>query len=305
MKLMKRVIFMSALLAASQLKAANVFQNENTRLDVYGRAYLYFEDAANQEIGGRDSRFGFRTSTKVNEGLTVYANAEFRYAGDETANSTLQIRNTFVGIKGGFGDLLLGNFDSVYYRATTINLDFFNRRTNNFLVALGNGATASRADSIAFLSHDMNGLKVMAQVKHYAPTEEFVAQMAGIWKKDSLQVGLGLVVDNEDAVVGIDPLDEPLLGISVSWQMSQVLSLRAVYETRDDDDTIGLGLIYKYGQGEIYSTVGQDRNNDSYINFGVNYKFSKPMYLFAELGDGKPLNPTDDSVLTLGVRYDF
>lgn len=127
------------------------------------------------------------------------------------------------------------------------------------------------------------------------------------------------------------PAGEDLMGIFASYNFTPEFLVRAKYEevtdvnddlgsTSDPIESIaGLGATFDYGMGEIYGdyyrveTVGSGDDNRNQWVLGANYRFSEPMYVFAEVADFDADYDTDqsisdlndDTLTTLGVRYDF
>ena len=298
---------LTILLLAAPASAVNLYDDGDTAIDLYSRLYLMYENTDSGRITGNDSRVGLRASHRVTGDLSVFARAEFRYDASERARSDVfnDRRNTYVGLNSGIGRLTVGNFDSVYYQSVSHLFDMYE---NEGFVALGQGGTASRANSVAYSSPVLQGLQLHGQVRHYEETdtvsgdEEFVFQAAGTYTFQNLTLGAGAVIENEDA-----GRDETLYGFSASYKILDNLSLRVMYEhmkdAGDEDYHVALGAIYNYGAGDLYASVGQDPFDDTYFALGANYKFSKPMRVFAEYGNGDIIDP--DDVITVGLRYDF
>ena len=281
---------------------------DGINVNLYTRLYVFYEHDGDGRITGNDSRFGLRTSTPVTDTLSVFARAEFRFDASQRARQDVwnDRRNTYVGLDSPFGTVTLGNFDSVYYQVVSYIFDLYE---NEGFVALGNGSTASRANSAAYSSPSFEGFQLHGQIRHYeadntpSGDEELVFQVAGSYAIKNLTLALGAIIENEDAGFG-----ETLFGFSAAYKLMDNLSLRLMAEHLKDagenDYHAALGLIYKYGFGDIYASVGQDPDEETYFSLGTNYKFSKPMRLFAEYSNGDAINP-DDPVISIGMRYDF
>jgi predicted porin len=177
---------------------------------------------------------------------------------------------------------------------------------------MGKGQSGSRADSVAYLSHDYNGLSFMGQLRQYPKTlvndEQYVFQLAGQYRLPALTLGLGLV-DGNSKTPNPDT-QETLVGVSAVYQMSNVLTLSGLLENQKNRGSsrehLAVSVVYDYGQGEIYGSLGVDWNDEDYLGAGISWKFSKPMSVFAEYGRGDVMPAGNgNSVLTAGVRYDF
>ena len=320
-------ISLAIILGAGPAQAVTLYDDNDTKVDLYSRLYVFYANDGEGRISGNDSRVGLRASTRVHDNLSVFARAEFRYDASQRARGGIDIerdeqdditnvdsdsvfndrRNTYVGLKGGWGQLMAGNFDSVYYQSVSHLLDLYEHEG---FVALGNGSTASREDSVAYSSPNLHGFQLHGQVRHYeeehedtvSGDEEFVFQVAGTYTLHALTLGLGAVIENEDA-----GFDETLFGFSAEYKITEALSamlmLEHLKDAGEEDYHAAIGAAYNYGQGDLYASVGQDPDEETYFSVGANYKFSKPMRVFAEYCNGEGINP--DDVITVGFRYDF
>lgn len=311
-KTLKKVFLVIAVSVAivsgtGPVQAVTLFDDNGTKIDLYSRLYILYENTGDGRITGNDSRVGLRATTAVSDDLSVFARAEFRYDASQRERQSVfnDRRNTYVGVKTGLGQLMFGNFDSVYYQSVSHLFDFYE---NEGFVALGQGSTAARANSAAYSSPDLNGFKLHGQVRHYEEAdtasgdEELVFQLAGTYSINSLTFGAGAIVENEDA-----GRNETLIGFSAEYNIVKALSVRLMLEhmkdVGDEDYHAALAAVYNYGTGDVYASVGRDPFEETYFSLGANYKFSKPMRVFAEYCNGEGIDP--DDVITVGLRYDF
>ncbi len=86
------------------------------QVTVYGRAHVtvdQLDNGANSAINvsSNSSRLGFRANAQVQEGLTAFTQIEqeVRY---ENGTGNFASRDSFVGLRGGFGEIRLGFFDT-------------------------------------------------------------------------------------------------------------------------------------------------------------------------------------------------
>ncbi|SER68782.1 Outer membrane protein (porin) [Vreelandella subterranea] len=138
----------------------------------------------------------------------------------------------------------------------------------------------------------------------------------------------GAAYDNGQGAL---PAGEDLMGIFASYNFTPEFLVRAKYEEVTDvnsdlgsnssaiESIAGLGATFDYGMGDIYgdyyrvSTVGSEVDSRNQWVVGASYRFSEPMYVFAEVaefdadfsGDQQINELNDDTLTTLGVRYDF
>src|SRR5690554_2902532 len=166
-----------ALSTSAVAQAATVYDQDGTKVDIYGRINYMITSGGNQDLSpGADktsgsefqnngSRFGFRASHELNSDLSAFARMGFRFDADERNNDGIKdIRNSYLGLKSQqLGTLTIGNFDSVYFEAVSSLFDVYE---NDGFISLDSGSTSSRGDTVAYASPAFNGLQGHVQVKH-------------------------------------------------------------------------------------------------------------------------------------------
>ncbi|OIQ98769.1 major outer membrane protein P.IB precursor [mine drainage metagenome] len=87
------------------------------------------------EMQASNSRLGFRGAEDLGGGLKTIFQLEMNaHVNDGTGGSTLWSRNTFVGLRGGFGTVKLGKIDTVYKQLGD-HLSFLGVSSGNFVSA--------------------------------------------------------------------------------------------------------------------------------------------------------------------------
>ncbi|MDT3411586.1 porin OmpF [Kosakonia cowanii] len=119
--MMKRnilAVVIPALLVAGAANAAEIYNKDGNKVDIYGKAvglhYFTKDNGANGYDGNGDktyARLGFKGETKINDQLTGYGQWEYHFAGNNSEGADAQTNNktrlAFAGLK--FGDA--GSFD--------------------------------------------------------------------------------------------------------------------------------------------------------------------------------------------------
>ncbi len=114
--MMKRnilAVVIPALLAAGAANAAEIYNKDGNKLDLYGKAVglHYFSDDAGSDGDQTYVRFGFKGETQINDQLTGYGQWEYNVQANNSEGSDAQDGNKtrlgFAGLK--FGDA--GSFD--------------------------------------------------------------------------------------------------------------------------------------------------------------------------------------------------
>ncbi|WP_069383391.1 porin [Halomonas caseinilytica] len=125
---MKKTLLATAIagaMVASGAQAATVYNQDGTKLDIYGNVQIGFR---NIEVGQDDgsvetendvfdngSTIGFAAEHVIYDGLTGYMKIEFDdFKADEMKTAGRDAGDTaYVGLKGNFGDLKLGSYDTL------------------------------------------------------------------------------------------------------------------------------------------------------------------------------------------------
>jgi len=126
--MMKRnilAVVIPALLAASAANAAEIYNKNGNKLDLYGKAVglHYFSDYAGDDGDNTYVRFGFKGETQINDQLTGYGQWEYNIQannseGGSDAQNGNKTRLGFAGLKfGDFGSIDYGRNYGVVYDA--------------------------------------------------------------------------------------------------------------------------------------------------------------------------------------------
>ncbi|WP_404416588.1 porin [Vreelandella aquamarina] len=180
----------AAMGATSSVQAATVFDQDGTKLDVYGRISMgirgggdQYRDPTAAELDGDPtlesvkidngaefvdvySRLGFNMSQQVTNDLSAFGRLEWRYSGDESSSPGFnEIRQSYVGLQSNqFGTVQAGNFDSFYNQFVSLPFDVYIDRGLEF----AGHPTQSRGDSIGYFTPELEGFTVYLQAKHYS-----------------------------------------------------------------------------------------------------------------------------------------
>lgn len=109
--MMKRnilAVVIPALLVAGAANAAEIYNKDSNKLDLYGKAVglHYFSDYAGNDGDQTYARLGFKGETKINDQLTGYGQWEYNFQGNNSEGADAQSGNktrlAFAGLK--FGD---------------------------------------------------------------------------------------------------------------------------------------------------------------------------------------------------------
>jgi len=172
-----------ALAIASAFAAPAAIAQSN--VVIYGRANVSFENVktsgaatASTDWGSRNrvssnsSRLGFKGEEDLGNGLKAFFQVESTVAFDSGAASNGWVgRNTGVGLKGAFGSVLLGQWDTPYKLSTDPLDPFLNTGVAGYSSIIGNGgptaanitgaasAAADAATSVQFDRRQRNSIQ--------------------------------------------------------------------------------------------------------------------------------------------------
>jgi predicted porin len=247
-----------ALAVASAVSAPAFAATSN--VDVYGRMHFAIEDTnytgVDMDIKTNASRFGLKGSEDLGGGLKAIWQIEQQFdatSADNTAMGGQGLRNTFIGLSGGFGTVVLGRHDTPYKLSTTkYNVfadtiaDYAATRLDNTALITGH---ARASNAIAYISPNFSGLSFSGAV---------------VTSTDQLDSG-----DSMDAISLAAGYANGPLTVDLAWEKigSAVGSLTDL----DDRKAWKLGAGYSFGAakiGAVYEDVNDDADRDSLFLVG-------------------------------------
>ncbi|EKA7697376.1 porin OmpC [Salmonella enterica] len=289
-----------ALLAAGAAHAAEVYNKDGNKLDLYGKVdgLHYFSDNSGSDGDQTYVRFGFKGETQINDQLTGYGQWEYNVQANTTegegANSWTRL--AFAGLK--FGDY--GSFD--YGRNYGVLYDV--EGWTDMLPEFG-GDSYTYADN--YMTGRANG------VATYRNTDFF-----GL--VDGLSFALQYQGNNENSGNGNEGTNNRTddddfrrengdgFGISTTYDFGMGFSAGAAYTTSDrTNDQVSRGEQYAKGDKADAWTAGlkYDANN---IYLATMYSETRNMTPYGSLDSyahGGMANKTQNFEVTAQYQFDF
>ncbi|EGJ0890344.1 porin OmpC [Salmonella enterica subsp. enterica serovar Schwarzengrund] len=289
-----------ALLAAGAAHAAEVYNKDGNKLDLYGKVdgLHYFSDNSGSDGDQTYVRFGFKGETQINDQLTGYGQWEYNVQANTTegegANSWTRL--AFAGLK--FGDY--GSFD--YGRNYGVLYDV--EGWTDMLPEFG-GDSYTYADN--YMTGRANG------VGTYRNTDFF-----GL--VDGLSFALQYQGNNENSGNGNEGTNNRTddddfrrengdgFGISTTYDFGMGFSAGAAYTTSDrTNDQVSRGEQYAKGDKADAWTAGlkYDANN---IYLATMYSETRNMTPYGSLDSyahGGVANKTQNFEVTAQYQFDF
>jgi predicted porin len=317
---MKKILGLAiaAAIAAPMAAAADVV--------IYGKAHVSIDgdDIANAEddfkVRSRASRLGFKGSEDLGNGLKAIFQYEATYSGlDGSGQSTPSAfgsaRNSYVGLAGGFGTVLVGRHDTptkvAFYAAKVEELSdsILDLNTSGTGDALANPSDVSglfrefRANNaIAYISPSFAGFTVAAAAvpgetgtpcasnecdgiaDHYS--------VSAMYGGGGLKASIGYESKDFSDLSGTDTSnDEDILQIGASYDLNG-LKFGAMYQdisnyngSDNDADAWAVTVAWKFGNNKVIGQYGEasyDKvlDKDTY-GFGFEHMMSKRTSLYA------------------------
>tara|TARA_R110001599_G_scaffold81089_2_gene218942 strand:+ start:419 stop:1363 length:945 start_codon:yes stop_codon:yes gene_type:complete len=314
---MKKSIIAIAVSSAA-LASVSVQAAEGSTVDVYGNIqYAYTDADAGSNFEDNGSTIGLKGETKINDDLTAFFKYELEFKADQKADRGVtngynqsKLDQAFVGLKGNFGKVQVGSFDTIYNNAIQDGISQF-----EYLGPTKAGNT-SEGDTIAYFSPSMNGFEVQvaAQVKGNnselatSNTDGTSAMAVVKYSTDLVSVALGY-----DARENTSTDPKATTGLAVTVMPMANLSVTGKYETTEDtQNVLGLAARYGYGVGDVYASyqnVDPDAAGSNDFNeyaTGVTYNLASNIYVYGEVGSfGNASNSNTETKTAVGVYYGF
>ncbi|PKO70906.1 MAG: porin, partial [Betaproteobacteria bacterium HGW-Betaproteobacteria-17] len=268
--MMKKILaaaIVSAFAAPAFAATANV--------DVYGNLHMSVDVLDNgvdsaTNISSNASSFGIKGAEDLGGGMAAIWQVETNLGGERRGNSFSSARDTFVGLKGGFGTVRLGYFNTPTKQLSR-KLDLFNNKigdTRNLLRTNGTTGTGNNSWEERFdngIRYDTPSFGGFTANVHYSTNMDGAGTTT---TNDNDAYSLGANYANGPLFVGAtyqkNNLTTPGTGDETNWRLGvgfniADLKLVALYSKSEDQrgvngadrDVWGVGAGYKLGNGEI------------------------------------------------------
>ncbi|MFB6434719.1 MAG: porin [Candidatus Malihini olakiniferum] len=165
--MMKRnilAVVIPALLATGAVNAAEVYNKDGNKLDLYGKvtAKHRFSDNNSQDNNKSYARLGFKGETQINSDLIGYGHYEAEFAGNQPEGSAVNTRSAFAGLKiTDVGSIDYGRnmgiaYDSLVYTKVLPEWGGDQFHSGNFLTGRSTGVLTYRNKNFFGLVDGMN-----------------------------------------------------------------------------------------------------------------------------------------------------
>ena len=282
-------------------------------ITLYGKARMSVDMTDNgtdnlTNVSSNSSRLGFKGVEDLGNGLRALFQIETLVNLDDGAGSSGTLlgsgRNSYVGLAGGFGTLVLGVTDNPYKLATG-KLDNYGDSMGDFNAIIGNVSGAStpfnerEPNSINYWSPKMSGLQFMAA---YRPDESDAVKqdrysLSATYESGPFFGSVAYEMHNNDKTGGAGGNDTDGLTFGLSYLLNEnKTKLGLVYESLSEDNIASVfdrdawyaALSHKMGNNTFKIAYARADDNDKadstgadWYVLGIDHSLSKRTTLYA------------------------
>ena len=297
MKKILLVLVATSLLTSTALASNHIF---------YGKANLSINrtdqnNTNDVDLNSNASRIGVKGSNPISDNLKAVYQIEYEIfiddgndgtkievsSEDKNTGSEFKQRNSFIGLKGEFGKIIVGKHDTLVKLAQG-KVDQFNDLSNGDIKNLLQGENRA-SNIIIYTSPVYNGFTTKFA---FVPDEESTKSDDMISASIRYQLGgLTLNAAHEDGRT-IDPTVDSLIRIAAEYKFDN-LALGVLYQQADeinnDQDAFIMSGNYKLKNGLIakfqYGESDDEEETTKQIAVGADFKLNKQVKLFTYYSD--------------------
>lgn len=280
------------------------------------------------DTNNESSRLGFRGAEDLGNGLAAIYHYEFGVDASDTADiggTNVGGRLSYVGLKGGFGQLTVGRQWNPYYWAVGGEVDVFNS-VGSSLGYYNNSGVTRDGNMLVYYTPSWSGLTLGGAIEtdgEAGNNNVDVWQVAATYDNGPLFLGAGWRQTDSETAAPLDPDadDFDQYGIQGRWNIG-AFGIAGSWQRTDDGDTErdGYDLVGSFDFGNNRVRLGYfdvEDDSDGWI-VGLQHNFSKRSRVYIEYNDVDvsqndrfDQNGTitaadaDTANLAIGMRHDF
>jgi predicted porin len=291
--------------------------NAQADVKVYGKANVSVQstdegEGSATEIKSNASRFGFKGSEKLDDGLEVIYKLEFQVdvadADSKGDKDNITARNQYVGLKGSFGEVVIGRNDTAYKQSQG-KLDLFNDLEGD-IKNLFKGENRL-GNSVSYKSNSFNGFKLLgtfiAEDDRDGKNGYSTALTYGDSKLKKSSVYAAIAVDSE--VKGYDAVRFAIHSKFSDIKLGAIYQMQERSDGTNEADGYMLNAAYSMGANILkaqYQVIDFDQGDKiDGISVGIDHKLNKvtKLYGFYSTFDGD--NQVERDYIAAGIEYKF
>ncbi|NQY34652.1 MAG: porin [Alteromonadaceae bacterium] len=286
-------------------------EDKQASVVIYGKANLSVQssddgEGSYTEIKSNASRIGLLGTHQLQDGLEVIYKAEFQVDldGDSAKGDSITDRNQYVGLKGSFGEVLLGKNDTMLKQSQG-KVDLFSD-LNADIKHIFKGENRM-ADTLSYKSPKVNGFQVgvtyIAQDSVDADNAYSVAVFYGdkYLKKSNLFASVAIDSDVNNYDITRATVQGKIAGVT----LGAMIQTQEKISDATEMDGYMISAKYSFGKATFkgqYQTTDKDVNG---ITLGVDYKLAKSTKLYTFYTTFDMDSGSDEEYLAAGIEYKF
>lgn len=288
---------------------------------IYGRAHVsldYLDDGKDyNEVGlsSNSSRLGFKVEQELENDMTVFGQIEQEInfaSGSENADVEFSTRDTFVGLKGNFGQARVGRFDSPF-KAARGPVNFFGDQ-------LGDVRNVTRVADQRFDERNANtieyetpkfggGFNVIGAVSLHEKNSPDATKDGTKDKDQAYDLSLVYKKGPIDFAAAYERYEEDTsrnqrdgIRLAGSYKVTPELNIGALYQYTTFDKSGDINSISEVDPAKIDETLS--RQDTNVYGIAADYKFAPKTYVRGQVFyrdvDAPDANAT---MITLGLEH--
>lgn len=278
-------------------------------ITVYGKVNITAQssdegEGSFTELKSNNSRFGVTGNLELDDGLEVLYVLEWQVdLANLSGSDNIKSRNQYVGLKGGFGTVLLGRNDTVLKRSQG-NIDQFNDYEAD-LKGLWKGENRM-GESVTYYSPSYSGfsfgMSYIAEGDVDADDAQSVSIVYGDKNLKKSQWFASVAADFD-----INGYDTQRVSIQTKFEnlkIGAILHSQESVATGESQDGAMVSAAYSLGKVVLKSQFQTLEDNDS-LSVGVDYKLGKSTKVFAWFTNRGLQGSADNSWLAAGIEHKF
>jgi predicted porin len=295
-------------LLATSILAAVAAAPAYADVKVYGKVNVSVQASDDgtesiNELKSNASRLGFKGSEKLDGGLTLVYQYEMQVdVTDESGEKNIKSRNQYVGLKGSFGEVLIGRNDTVFKQSQG-KFDLFSDYEAD-IKSLWKGENRM-SDSVTYKTPKFNGVQFGISYILDEDNDDSATSISAVYGDKALKKGkyyAAIAIDSE--VKGYDATR-----VTFGTKLGDV-KVGAMYQVQEsvEDGKEKSGVLvnaqYKMGKNNLKAQY-QTLESDAGFTLGVDHKLGKSTKAYAWYSSFNFEAAEDESYLAIGLEHKF
>lgn len=302
-----KTIFKFIMLSSVAIASSSALAEDKSPFEVYGQVHVsldYLDNSDDSEFAAssNSSRLGVKGKYKLGDDLTAIFGIEYQAAATDDAKS-LSRRNSYAGLKGNFGQILIGRYDTPMKKlGRSVDLFWSSQVGENRTITNSNKFDARYDNAVHYTKKFKDITFTTAYYLDAGETKDriddnsaSVSSSSVVYKKGALMLGGGYeVVSGDIPQKASYKEDRTGLRLVGSYKMGNHKIVGFFESASDvsgvagnDRNLYGIGWSMKQGKlvykAQAYTAADFDNTNDtgaSVLSAGVDYNYSKKVAIY-------------------------